>query len=117
MLDNAHRAKTETKTVKEGDQMVTKQTTIYIPDAGPVSYISVNFQKDKVDLAAVGRYLASRCAVLGSQTSMPPTPAPQDLLATLSEPDSLEQFISWLGNDFRACDPVEDVMPFPVSFC
>jgi len=85
-----------------------KEKTIYIPIAGPVSFISVNFQKDKVDLEAVGRYLASRCAVLGAQTSMPPTPAAEDVCGFFqSEPGLLEGFINWLGDDYRACDPDE----------
>lgn len=93
--------------VKRGEEEVEEERTIYIPIAGPVSYITVNFQKDKVDLAAVGRYLASRCAVLGSQTSMPPTPAREDLLVMQGEPGLLEQFVSWLGDDYRAVDPDE----------
>merc|ERR1719399_2105514 len=105
--DIFHTYKTEKVTVmvKRGEEEVEEEKTIYIPIAGPVSYISIDFQKDKVDLAAVGRYLASRCAVLGSQTSMPPTPAPEELLGATSEPGLLEGFISWLGDDYRACDP------------
>lgn len=107
--DIFHTYKTEkvTVTVKRGEEEVEEEKTIYIPDAGPVSYISVDFQKDKVDLPAVGRYLASRCAVLGSQTSMPPTPAPEEMLVMQSDPGMLESFISWLGDDYRACDPEE----------
>lgn len=51
----------ETVMVKRGEEEVEEEKTIYIPIAGPVSYISIDFQKDKVDLAAVGRYMASRC--------------------------------------------------------
>jgi len=93
--------------VKRGEEEVEEERTIYIPIAGPVSYISVDFQKDKVDLPAIGRYLASRCAVLGSQTSMPQTPASRDVLVMQSDPGLLEQFISWLGDDYRAVDPEE----------
>lgn len=93
--------------VKRGEEEVEEERTIYIPIAGPVSYIQVDFQKDKVDLAAVGRYLASRCAVLGSQTSMPQTPVSRELLMMQSDPGALESFISWLGDDYRAVDPEE----------
>ena len=84
-----------------------EEKTVFEPVGGPVSYISIDFAKDKVDLAAVGRYLASRCAVLGSQTSLPPTPAGDDLITQQSDPGMLEGFISWLGDDYRACDPDE----------
>ena len=103
--DIFHTYRTEKITVGSGDAQHEK--TIYHPEAGPVSFISVDFQKDKVDLAAVGRYLASRCAVLGSQTSMPPTPASDSLVMWQSEPGMLEGFVSWLGSDYRAVDPEE----------
>jgi len=76
----------------------------FVPTAGPVSYIAIDFQKDKVDLSAVGRYLASRCARLGSQTSMP-----QVAYGGMppGEPGLLEGFVSWLGDDYRMCDPLE----------
>jgi len=97
-----------TEKITEGEGDDAKEKTIYIPVSGPVSYISVDFQKDKVDLPAIGRYLASRCAVLGSQTSMPPTPAPEAVLGMFqTEPGLLESFIHWLGDDYRACDPDE----------
>merc|ERR1719450_1903395 len=89
---------TEEEEYEEGEETQTR--TIYIPAPGQ-SYISVDFQKDKVDLPAVGRYLASRCAVLGSQTSMPPTPAPEDVCGMFQgEPGLLEGFINWLGDDY-----------------
>jgi len=79
--------------------------TIYIADPG-LSCISVDFQKDKVDLGAVGRYLASRCAVLGSQSSRPATPMRNGLLDA-GEPGRIQGFLSWLGNDYRQVDPGE----------
>lgn len=103
--DIYHSYRTEKETYKVGDDE--KERTIYVPTAGPVSFVSVNFQKDKVDLASVGRYLASRCAVLGSQTSMPPTPAPDGLDMWQGEPGLLEQFINWLGDDYRVVSPDE----------
>jgi hypothetical protein len=91
---------TDEEEYEEGEE--TKTRTFYIPEPGQ-SYFSVDFDKSKVDLPAVGRYLASRCAVLGSQTSMPPTPFPTDT----GEPWMIEKFISWLGDDYRQCDPDE----------
>lgn len=81
------------------------KNTVYIADPG-LSFFSVGFMKDKVDLGAVGRYLADRCAVLGSQSSQPPTPMPDGLLAA-GEPGLIESFISWLGNDYRQVDADE----------
>jgi len=45
--------------------------------------------------------------VLGSQTSVPPTPAPHEVTVFRSDPGLLESFISWLGDDYRAIDPNE----------
>jgi len=78
----------------------------YVATPGPVSYVAIDFQKDKVDLATVGRYIASRCARLGSQTSMPQVAYGGGLMAP-SEPGMLEEFVSWLGDDYRMCDPLE----------
>jgi len=39
---------------------------------------------------------------------MPPTPAPEDVRTMWQgEPGLIEGFISWLGDDYRACDPDE----------
>ena len=102
--DIYHSFETEEEEDDEGNSK-----TIYLTAPGPVSFISVDFQKDKVDLAAIGRYIASRCAVLGSQTSLPPTELPEELkdASPTSEPGLLESFISWLGSDYRVCDPDE----------
>merc|ERR1719181_32034 len=97
-----------TEKITEGEGDDAKEVTIYIPIKGPVSQISVDFQKDKVDLPAVGRYLASRCAVLGSQAAMPPTPAPEEMLGMFQgEPWLIEKFLGWLGDDYGQCDPDE----------
>lgn len=91
---------TEEEEYEEGEE--TKTRTVYIPDPGQ-SYFSVDFDKSKVDLPAIGRYLASRCAVLGSQASVPPTSFP----VTTGEPWLIEKFLGWLGDDYRQCDPDE----------
>merc|ERR1712176_1505411 len=71
-----------------------------------MSYIELNFAKDRVDLPVIGRYLASKCALLGSQSSRPLTPMPTDLLQA-SEPGGIERFLNWLGDDYRQVDPNE----------
>jgi hypothetical protein len=88
--------------VEGDDGPETRTRTVYIPTPGQ-SYFSVDFLKDKVDLPAVGRYLAGRCAVLGVQSAMPPTPFPVET----GEPWLIEKFIAWLGDDYRQCDPDE----------
>lgn len=96
---------TEEEEYASGDETQTR--TIYIPDPGQ-SHFSVDFQKDKVDLEAVGRYLATRCAKLGSQSSVPPTETPAELLGTdHGEASGIEKFIGRLGDDYRQCDPDE----------
>jgi hypothetical protein len=99
------RTDTEEYEVEGDDGAETQTRTIWLPEPG-LSYIQQDFQKDKVDLTAIGRYLASRCAVLGSQSSQPPTPMPDGLL-NATEPGLLEKFISFLGSDYRQVDPAE----------
>jgi hypothetical protein len=91
---------------EEAENPDDKPKVSYIRKAGPVSYVAIDFQKDKVDLATVGRYLASRCARLGPQTSRPQVAYGGGLMAP-SEPGLLESFVSWLGDDYRMCDPLE----------
>jgi len=79
--------------------------TTWVADPG-LSEISVNFQKDKVDLQAIGRYLASRCSKLGSKSSVPGGVVEKGLLST-RDPGLLEGFISFLGSDYRQVDPNE----------
>jgi hypothetical protein len=82
---------------------------IWIAEPG-LSFISVDFHKDKVDLGAVGRYLAERCSKLGSQMSNEPTNMPPGLLS-IDEKGALkngvEMFLGWLTNDYRQVDPEE----------
>jgi len=75
-----------------------------IPAQPGMAYIEQDFQKDKVDLSAIGRFLASKCALLGSQSSQPPTLVAPELLKP-SEPGSMEKFMSWIGNNARQVDP------------
>jgi len=79
--------------------------TIFFEDPG-LSFISIDFQKDKVDLSAVGRYLAERCSRLGSQLSNEPTNMPSGLLS-VGMPGLIEGFIGWLTSDYRQVDPDE----------
>jgi len=73
------------------------------PPQPGMAFIEQNFEKDKVDLAAVGRYLANRCAPLGKDASQPSRPC-QDLEAQ-SEPSGFEKFLQQLGDDYRQMDP------------
>jgi hypothetical protein len=84
------------KTESEGDK------TVYVPEPGQ-SYYTIDFQKNKVDLPAMGRYLAARVAVLGSETDLPPAP----FMAGGGGTWSLDRFITWLGDDYHQCDPDE----------
>jgi len=80
------------------------------------SYLELDFQKDKVDLLAVQRYLSERCLrVEGGRMvdgvwvpNMRPydVPVSQDVMNPGS-PGALSNFVSMLGDDARAIDPEE----------
>lgn len=73
------------------------------PEPG-MSFIEQNFQKDKVDIMAVLRYLATRCAQIGTDSSqLSAVPIAPEVLSA-SPPDAIEQFLGWLG-DARQIDP------------
>lgn len=101
--DIFHDFHTESEEQGSGDD--SNEVTIYIADPG-LSHFSVDFQKDKVDLPAIGRYIASRCAKLGSQTSMPSKPMQSGLLKP-SDPGMMEKFLGWLTSDYKQVDPDE----------
>jgi len=101
--DIYHDDHTESEEYQDGEE--TKTRTIYIADPG-LAQIQVDFQKDKVDLQAVGRYLASRCAKLGSKSSEPNVAMEEGLLSA-GDPSLLESFLSFLGSDYRQVDPDE----------
>lgn len=68
------------------------------------SYIEVDFQKDKVDLMAINRYLSARCLKASDGALLPPQiPVPQEILRA-SPPGAVEAFLNWVGNDAVAID-------------
>jgi len=81
------------------------------------SFIELDFQKDKVDLMAVHRYLSERCLrVEGGHKDadgyytpnlrpydMPVSP---DIMAP-TKPGALDAVLGWLGNDAHALNPAE----------
>jgi len=79
--------------------------TVWIAAPG-LSFISQDFTKDKVDLGAVGRYLAERCARLGSENFNEPTLMPDGLLSP-GDPGMIEGFFAWLGDNYHQVDPNE----------
>lgn len=81
------------------------------------TYIEIDFQKDKVDLMAIHRFLSERCLrVEGGQIDddgyyvpnkrpfdMPVSP---DIMAP-TNPGALDSVLGWLGDDAHAIDPAE----------
>jgi hypothetical protein len=72
------------------------------------SYIEIDFQKDKVDLMVVQRYLAARCLrSAGGAGPLPPNvPVPAEAMQA-SPPGAVENFMNWVGDDARAVDAGE----------
>mmetsp|Transcript_46043 Transcript_46043/g.85918 ORF Transcript_46043/g.85918 Transcript_46043/m.85918 type:complete len:793 (+) Transcript_46043:51-2429(+) len=71
------------------------------------SYIELDFQKDKVDLMMVHRYLSERCVPLAKGGYLPPEVAVSSSVLRASPEKGVESFLSWVGDDMRAIDPVE----------
>jgi hypothetical protein len=80
------------------------------------SYIKVDFQKDRVDMFAIHRYLSERCLrVEGNHKDADgyyvPNLRPYDmpvLQNTLTTPPgTLDSLLSWLGDDAHAINPSE----------
>lgn len=81
------------------------------------SFIECDFQKDKVDILAVHRYLSERCLrVEGGHVGKDGIFVPNHLSPDVSvppdvtnptPPGSLSKFMDWLGNDACAVDPNE----------
>jgi hypothetical protein len=71
------------------------------------SFLEVDFQKDKVDLMAIQRYLSARCLhVAGGGYLSPEVDVAAEVMQA-SPPNSVEGFLNWLGDDARAIDPQE----------
>jgi len=79
------------------------------------SYIELEFQKDKVDLLAIHRYLSERCLCVDSEGQMNDVgifvpgllpyyvPVAQEIMQP-SPLNCVESFLNWLGDDAAAID-------------
>mmetsp|Transcript_5110 Transcript_5110/g.12290 ORF Transcript_5110/g.12290 Transcript_5110/m.12290 type:complete len:849 (-) Transcript_5110:132-2678(-) len=70
------------------------------PDPG-MSFLEFDFQKDRVDLMGVQRYLAAR--ILPTGLAGLDVPVPASVMAP-STPGALEGLINWMGDDGHALD-------------
>lgn len=71
------------------------------------SYIEMDFQKDKVDLMAIHRYLSERCIPNDDGGyKAAEVPVDQSCIAA-GDPKALEGFMNWLGQDAVAMDPAQ----------
>lgn len=68
------------------------------------SFLEMDFQKDKVDLMAIHRYLSERCIRIegGGYLSPEVSVAPEIMAA--SPPGGVERFLDWLGDNARTVD-------------
>jgi hypothetical protein len=75
-----------------------------------MSFLEITLQKNKVDVKAICRYLGSRIAQLGSESSRPPRPT-HEKLNTNEDPEGagakVDRFFEWVGNNQRQVDPQE----------
>jgi hypothetical protein len=69
------------------------------------SYLEIDFQKDKVDIFVVHRYLSERLMrVNGHQMKPYTSPVTSDLLIP-SPPNTGQNLLDWIGNNAAAIDP------------
>eukprot|EP00928_Gymnodinium_smaydae_P030606 TRINITY_DN22712_c0_g1_i2.p1 TRINITY_DN22712_c0_g1~~TRINITY_DN22712_c0_g1_i2.p1 ORF type:complete len:796 (-),score=102.69 TRINITY_DN22712_c0_g1_i2:189-2576(-) len=74
------------------------------PPIPRMSYLEFDFQKDKVDLMAIHRYLSQRCL---PSNGIRPSDEPID--PTIYAPaGNVERFLNWLGQDAR-CVPASQI--------
>jgi hypothetical protein len=80
------------------------------------SFIEVDFRKDCVDLYSIHRYLSERCLrVEGCHKdaegyyvpNLRPYNMPVFQESLTTQPDALDSFLSWLGNDSHEINPAE----------
>ena len=62
-----------------------------------MSFLEFDFQKDKVDLMAIQRYLALRCIPL--QGLPADAPVPTSVLEGAKQGGTVEKMLNWLGED------------------
>eukprot|EP00927_Polykrikos_kofoidii_P072879 TRINITY_DN68951_c0_g1_i1.p1 TRINITY_DN68951_c0_g1~~TRINITY_DN68951_c0_g1_i1.p1 ORF type:complete len:799 (+),score=140.48 TRINITY_DN68951_c0_g1_i1:72-2468(+) len=71
------------------------------------SFLELDFQKDKVDLMAVHRYLSERCLRVAAGGYLPPEVRVSSTVMQTSPPSGIEKFLTWLGDDAHAVDAQE----------
>ncbi len=70
------------------------------------SYLEIDFQKDKVDMLVLHRYLSERVMVVNGREMKPYTsPVSQNLLIP-SPPGTVEKVLDWIGGNAVALDSV-----------
>jgi hypothetical protein len=67
------------------------------------SWIEIDFQKDKVDVMVVHRYLSERCMRVNHKLKAFNSPVSSQVLAPLP-PDTTTNLIDWIGNNAAAID-------------
>lgn len=74
------------------------------PPIARKSFLEIDFQKDKVDILVVHRYLSERLMRLNGHTTKPfSSPVSSDLLVP-SSPDNMTNLMDWVGNNAEAID-------------
>jgi len=79
----------------------------YQPPEPGISYLEVDFQKDKVDLMVIHRYLSAKILNVNSNDCMSNDLPVQPVIFDAGPTGGLDSFLSWLGDDTRAIDPEE----------
>merc|ERR1712178_641841 len=71
------------------------------PPIPRMSFLEIDFQKDKVDLLAINRYLGERILKTQAGGFKLPDVAIDPAVMQASPPSTLENFLNWLGDDMR----------------
>mmetsp|Transcript_44405 Transcript_44405/g.96504 ORF Transcript_44405/g.96504 Transcript_44405/m.96504 type:complete len:773 (+) Transcript_44405:115-2433(+) len=76
------------------------------PPEPRMSYIEIDFEKDKVDLMAIHRYLSERCLRLQGGGYLAPEVKVNPSI--IKQSGNVEKFLEWVGNDAR-CLPASEI--------
>lgn len=71
------------------------------PPQPRMSYLEQDFQKDKVDLMAIHRYLSERCLRTQAGGYMPPEVGVNPAIFQSTPEGGVEGFLNWIGDDAR----------------
>jgi len=71
------------------------------PPIPRMSFLEIDFQKDRVDLMAIHRYLSERCLRVQAGGYLPPDVPVSPQVMAASPPGSVERFLNWIGDDAR----------------